>query len=207
MMTRRSSAWFLLAGALAAAAWFGTVRAGARGESVDVLVAARDLAVGSAPDSPGNAAWVAVPASGVLPGMVSDPGAVGARRLAVPLGAGEPITDASLGGAIGRMPAPLQLGERAISVPAPAAGAALPVLVPGVRVDIVASLGDRGAAVIVVRGAEVIGVQTPGDEFGSGEGSVLMRVRAADALRLSAAIDRAVGVRILPRPSAEEISP
>ena len=203
---RGPSAWFVAAALLATVAWFGTIRAAATGHTIDVLVAAEDLPLGVDLTVHQRVRVAHIPVDGALAGMLTTMEQVGGRVTAVPLGAGEPITDASLGGAIGRAPAPLVPGERAMSVPAAAAGAALPVLVPGARVDIVTSFGDRNGGQDVVRGAEVITTQLPDSGVGgTGEGAILIRVLEADALRLSEALDRAAGVRVLPRPSDEAV--
>ncbi len=204
---RRPSAWFAAAAVLGSVAWFGTMRAAVNGETAEVIVAALDLPIGSRLATEGQVRRVAVPAQAVLPGMLSDLGQVGPRLTAVPIAAGEPITDSVLGGQVGHIPAPLAPGERAMSVPASAAGAALPVLVPGARVDIVASLGDSGESQSVVRAAEVITTHLPDDSVGqSDDGAILLRVLEADALRLSGALDRGAGVRVLPRPTQEVIA-
>jgi hypothetical protein len=72
-------------------------------------------------------------------------------------------------------------------------------------VDVVASNADglAPAARVVVADAEVIaqtaaaGVDTAGGEGGA----ILLRLRERDALQLTAALDRAGGVRLLPRPA------
>lgn len=203
---RGPSAWFVMAALLATVAWFGTIRAAATGEVIEVLVASDDQPVGADLTAGNRVKLARIPADGVLTGMLTTVEQIGGRVTAVPLEAGEPITDASLGGALGRVPAPLAPGERAMSVPASAAGAALPVLVPGARVDIVTSLGDRNGGQDVVRGAEVITTQLPdAASGGTDEGAILLRVLEQDALRLSGALDRGAGVRVLPRPAQEAV--
>jgi len=203
---RGPSGWFVAAGLLATVAWFGTIRAAATGDVIDVLVAAEDLPVGVDLTVDRHVRLVHVPANDALAGMLTQVEQIDGRLTAVPLGAGEPITDAALGGARGRSPAPLARGERAMSVPASAAGAALAVLVPGARVDIVTSLHDRSGGQDVVRGAEVITTQIPDMGVGATtEGAILLRVSVADALRLSSALDRGAGVRVLPRPADEAV--
>lgn len=174
---------------------------------MDVLVAGADLSVGERiGGDPARIAVARVPARSVLPGMVRSLDEVGDRLLAVPIGAGEPITLATLGGG-GVAPRPLAVGERAISVPIGAAGSAAAILAPTVRVDVVAPIGRGESAIagVVVRAAEVIAVTTPpGADTGVLEGgAVLLRTTEADALRLSAALDLAGGVRLLPRPAGE----
>ena len=82
-----------------------------------------------------------------------------------------------------------------------AAGAGL---APGARVDVVASTGEgaSGRSRVVVADAEVLAVDT-GDEPALGEPSVVLRVRATEALRLTAATNFARDVRLLVRPALE----
>ena len=108
-----------------------------------VVVARQPLAPGLLLD-PGTAATalavVPVPAGLALDGVFADPAEVAGRRVSVPVGAGEPLSQAALGGAPGSVPSPLAVGERAVAVPLSAAGGA--GLVPGARVDVVASTGE-----------------------------------------------------------------
>jgi Flp pilus assembly protein CpaB len=142
-----------------------------------------------------------------LAGMVGDRAAVVDRRTAADLVAGEPLTLAALGG--GALPvAPLAVGERAVPVPVQAAGSAAAALRPGVLVDVVASTGEgvAGRTRVVVAAAEVLAVDgTVTDGFGqaAGGGSVLLRAGARDALVITAALNFARDVRLLPRPEAE----
>lgn len=205
---RRPSPWFAAAAILALLAALGTMRAAASGERAPILVAAEDLAVGDDLSDPARLRVVQVPAGAKLPGLLTDAAAIAGRRLAVPVARDEPLTDAALGGRPGIIPAPLAAGERAVSVPASAAGAALPVLVPGARVDVVGALADNAETQVVVEGAEVIVQQVAVDPgAGSDVGAILLRVSATDALRLSAALDRATGVRVLPRAYADRGTP
>lgn len=207
-LRRRPSAWFVAAALLASVASIGTLRAAARTATEQVLVAARELSVGSDPTIDGALAVTRIPAGATLPGMLATVSEVASRRLVVPLQPGEPLTEAVLGGPVGAISGPLGDGERAISIPGSAAGAALTVLVPGARIDIVGPTRADGPARAIVRGAEVISVQ-PGDDGGQYDAAaILVRVSEADALALSGALDRsATGVRVLPRPYAEEQAP
>lgn len=208
LFRRRPSAWFLAAALLAVVAAVGTMRAAARGEQVQVVVAARDLPVGAALTDAADVRLQWVPADMRLEGLHADVASLAGRVAAVPIAAGEPITDAASGGRRDIPPQPLAAGERAISVPASAAGAALPVLVPGARVDVLGALGEAGEAQVVVRAAEVITVQGPVEQqVGTDAGAVLLRVREADALRLSGALDRGAGVRLLPRSARDGGAP
>ena len=173
--------------------------------TVGVVVAAEPIATGVRLDDPEAVLVLApVPAEAVLPGMARAYDEVRGRTVAVPIAPGEPVTQAALGGSPGLGPPPLAVGERGLSVPVAAAGAAAAVLVPGARVDVVASNLDGAAeARVVVADAEVIAQTSPAgvDGGGSDGGAILLRVGERDALRLTAALDRAGGVRLLPRPA------
>ncbi len=207
-LRRRPSAWFAAAGVLAVAAGVLTMRAAAVDTPrVPVVVASEPIAVGLRLDDPAAVLTLApVPSGARLPGMMRSFDEVQGRTVAVPIAAGEPVTQAALGGAPGLAPPPLAAGERGLSVPIAAAGAAAAVLVPGSRVDVVASNADGpvAAARVVVADAEVIAQTTASgvDAAGGDEGgAILLRVGERDALRLTAALDRAGGVRLLPRPA------
>lgn len=205
---RRPTGWFAVATLLAVLAGLLTMRAAATRMPMDtVLVAATNLSVGTRLDRIETAVTpVLVPVAGVLPGMHTDPEDLRGRTIAVPLAVGEPVTDAALGGAPNIAPEPLRDGERAVSVPLTTAGAASAVLVPGVRVDVVATAqeGRTDARVIVVAAEVLAQTVPPGAEPGALDGgAILLRVGERDALRLSAALDLAGGVRLLPRPAGE----
>jgi Flp pilus assembly protein CpaB len=205
-LRRRPSAWFVVAGVLALAAGVLTMRAAAVDTpTMPVVVASEPIAVGLRLDDPEAVLTLTpVPAGAVLPGMARAFDEVQGRTVAVPIAAGEPVTQAALGGAPGLAPAPLAAGERGLSVPMAAAGAAAAVLVAGSRVDVVASNADGPAAArVVVADAEVIAqTAAAGVDTGGGDGgAILLRVGERDALRLTAALDRAGGVRLLPRPA------
>jgi Flp pilus assembly protein CpaB len=203
---RRPTGWFAVASVLAVLAALLTMRAAATHTPMDtVLVAATDLSVGTRLDRAGTAVTpVRVPAAGVLPGMRRSLDEIQGRTIAVPVAAGEPLTDAALGGAPGVSPEPLHDGQRAVSVPLTAAGAAAAVMVPGVRVDVVAppAEGSTDARVVVVAAEVLAQALPPGAEPGALDGgAVLLRVSERDALRLTAALDLSGGVRLLPRPA------
>ena len=206
-LRRRPGAWFAAAGVLAVAAGVLTMRAAAVDRpTVPVVVASEPILVGVRLDDPEAVLTLTpVPAGALLPGMARAFDEVRGRTVAVPIAPGEPVTQAALGGAPGLAPPPLAAGERGLSVPVAAAGAAAAVLVPGARVDVVASNADGPAAAarVVVADAEVIAQTTPsGVDGASGEGgAILLRVGEREALRLTAALDRAGGVRLLPRPT------
>lgn len=203
---RRPTGWFAVASVLAGLAGLLTMRAAATHTPMDtVLVAATNLSVGTRLDRADTTVQlVRVPAAGVLSGMRRSFDEIRGRTIAVPIAAGEPLTDAALGGALGVSPEPLQDGQRAVSVPLAAAGAAAAVMVPGVRVDVVAppAEGSTDARVVVVAAEVLAQTLPPGAEPGTFDGgAVLLRVSERDALRLSAALDLSGGVRLLPRPA------
>lgn len=203
----RPSVWFVVAAVLGILAAITTIRAAASEDTtVEVLVAAADLQAGTRIGEDAIAA-VRVPARGVLPGLYRSRDAVLGRVVSAPIARGEALTPSGLGGSLGVGPEPLAVGERAVSVPISAAGAAAAVLSPGVLVDVVATRGDGAPeASVVVAAAEVLAVTAAAgadDAAGSEGGAVLLRARGRAALRLSAALDLGRGVRLLPRPAAE----
>jgi Flp pilus assembly protein CpaB len=106
------------------------------------------------------------------------------------------------------VPAPLAAGERAVAVPVSAAGGAAGLL-PGARVDVVASTGEgpAGRTAVVVADAEVLAVADPASSADVGAaGEALLRVSSAQALRVTAALNFAREVRLLLRPG-DEIGP
>ncbi len=207
---RRPGWWFLVAALLAGGA-FAVASGIGRGEDrgASVLVAARTIPAGEVlggAGAQGLLALAAVPDGSVLPGMLRDPAAANGRRTVAPIGQGEPITDAALGGAPGLGPAPLAVGERAVALPLRALGAVAGAPAPGTRVDVLASDGEglAGRTHVVVSGAEVLAVMR--DDVGRGEGAgdaILVRVSTQQALQVTRALDFAREVRVVGRPVAE----
>lgn len=201
---RRTVAWLAVACGLAA-----TVMLMAGGGSAPatrtVLVAHTALAAGTSFDSPETVAALTtarvVPATLALGGLVEDPAALVGRHAMVPVGEGEAITLAALGGST--PVAPLAPGQRAVPVPASAAGGAASTLVPGSRVDVIAAqgVGDRGRTTVVVANAEVLSVGSAagGDPTTA---AVLLRASRRDALRITAALNFAQDVRLVARPTS-----
>lgn len=208
---RRGSVWLALALVAALLAAALTLRAAARpGPQGAVVVAAANLPPGLLLDDRAAVTVLtvaSVPASAQLPGLLRAPADAVGRRIAVPVAAGEPLTDAALGGAPGIGPAPLAAGERAVAVPLSAAGGAAAGLSSGARVDVVASTGEgpAGRTAIVVGDAEVLAVAeaAPVDGVAAAGGEVLLRVSAVQALRITAALNFAREVRLLVRPHDE----
>ena len=207
---RRPGIWLLLAGAVGLVAAVLTLRAGAEPVPDGTIVVARhQLAPGLVIDEDAAATMlVALPAPRLpgLTGLLLDPAEAVGRRIGVPVAPGEPVTEAVLGGAPGTGPAPLSIGERAVPVPLAAAGGGAAGLVPGARVDVVASTGEgpAGRTAVVVADAEVLAVaESPAPDGIGDTAQALLRVSAAQALRITAALNFSREVRLLARPADE----
>lgn len=210
---RRSGAWLVAAGAVGLVAAVMTVRAAAPPDAAGRIVVAREpLAAGLVLDAETAAAVLetrAAPAELALRGVFADPAQAVGRRVAAPVGPGEPLSEASLGGAPGGGPAPLAIGERAVAVPLSAAGGSAAGLSGGARVDVVASTGEglTGTTTLVVADAEVLAVAAAAAGGGlESSGEALLRVSSRQALRITAALNFAREVRLLVRP-ADELGP
>jgi len=206
---RRPGWWFLIAAVLAVGAFMLASGMG-RGEEpgARVLVAARAIPAGEVigGGARGLLAVASVPMGAVLPGMLVDAAEAAGRRTVAPLAAGEPITQAALGGTPGHGPGPLLVGERAVAVPLRALGAAAGAPAPGARVDVLASDGEglAGRTRVVVSGAEVLAIMRDDPSRGDGSGdALLLRVTAAQALEVTRALDFAREVRVVSRPASE----
>jgi pilus assembly protein CpaB len=202
---RRGALWMALAGAAGILAVLLTLRAGGEGAGGWVVVARAPLPPGLLIDDVIASEVLTpapVPAGLELAGLMGSPDDAVGRRTAAPVGAGEPLTEAALGGAPGSGTAPLAAGERAVAVPLSAAAGAAG-LSPGARVDVVASTGEgpAGRTRVVVADAEVLmTTQAPPEGGLGGAGDALLRVSAAQALRVTAALNFAREVRLLARP-------
>lgn len=209
---RRSALWMALAGAAGLLAVLLTLRAAApAGEGGVVLVARAPLPPGLLIDEAVAAEVLApapVPAGLELPGLLASSAEAIGRRTAAPVAAGEPLTQASLGGAPGVGAAPLASGERAVAVPLSAAAGAAG-LTPGARVDVVASTGEgpAGRTRVVVADAEVLATTEGAPDDALAPGEAMLRVTAAQALRVTAALNFAREVRLLTRPGGEVGAP
>ncbi|MBM3634202.1 MAG: hypothetical protein FJW99_02780 [Actinobacteria bacterium] len=207
---RRSGWWFVVAAVLAAAAFMLAGGVGQGNEPVArVIVAARAIPAGEVigtGSARGLLAYASVPAAALLPGMLVDAAEASGRRTVAPVSAGEPLTQAALGGAPGLGPAPLVAGERAVAVPLRALGAAAAAPSPGARVDVLASDGEglAGRTRVVVSGAEVLSIMRDDVSRGDGSGdALLLRVTAEQALEVTRALDFAREVRVVARPASE----
>jgi Flp pilus assembly protein CpaB len=208
---RRGGSWLLAAGLIGLVAAVVTVRAAGPAEASGTIVVAREpLPAGFLIDEVAAATVLAgAPAiSSELRGVFSDPAELVGRRVTAPVGAGEPVSDAALGGAEGAGPAPLRIGERAVAVPLSAAGGSAAGLVAGSRVDVVASSGEglAGTSALVVSDAEVLAVASAADDLAASSGEALLRVSSPQALRVTAALNFAREVRLLVRP-IDEVGP
>ena len=207
---RRPAWWFVLAALLAAGAFMlASGMGGGEQPAARVLVAARAIpageVIGSA-QADGLLAFAGIPADAVLPGLILDPSDADGRRTVAPLAAGEPLTQAALGGAPGLGPEPLATGERAVAVPLRAAGAVAAAPTAGARVDVLASDGEglAGRTRVVVSGAEVLAVMRDDDARGDAAGdALLLRVSVSQALEVTRALDFAREVRVVARPASE----
>ena len=205
----RAAVWMTLAGAAGLLAVLLALRAGGgSGDGAWVLVARTALPPGLLIDDAVAAdalAPASVPGGLGLAGLIASADAALGRRTVAPVAAGEPLTQAALGGAPGTGAAPLAPGERAVAVPLSAAAGA-GGLSAGARVDVVASSGEglAGRTRVVVADAEVIATtQAPPEGELGGAGEALLRVTAAQALRVTAALNFAREVRLLARPRDE----
>jgi pilus assembly protein CpaB len=148
-----------LAGVLVAVAAVLALSPAGGGSTLQVVVAARDLAPGSVV-APADLTVMTWPADLVPAGTVGVEAAEG-RVLAGALRAGEPLTDNRLAGAA--------LAAAATGIPD---AAAVPVrladpdvaalLTPGVRVDVVAAAPEGGEPTVLADGAVVLTVLEPG---------------------------------------------
>ena len=168
-------------------------------ETVTVVVAAADLAAGTA--LTGSALTVAaLPPVAVPDGATRSPDELTGRVLAGHLRRGEPVTDVRLVGpgltallAPGQVAAPLRLPDLAV------AG----LVVAGDRVDVLVTEPDAMAAEVVAAGALVLAPSaTPADDSPGGdvaEGLLLLAVDEATGARLAAAsTSGTLGVTLVP---------
>jgi Flp pilus assembly protein CpaB len=210
VLRRRPALWFGVGGVLLVLTAFVVLRSARGAESGGRVVVARTvIPAGTLLDDEGASAALAlanVPDGLDLRGLVTSAAGVVGRRTVAPLGPGEPVTEAVLGGSPGVGPAPLAPGQRAVPVPMRAAGGPVVAPVPGSRVDVMASDGEglAGRTRVIVSDAEVMAVTpgTPG-EAGDAGGSVVLRLSSADALSVARALDFSREVRVIARPAGE----
>lgn len=199
------------AGCGAVAAALVATSPGTPAVSTHVLVATAPIPAGTMLDDEVLAGATTVhDVSGLsgVSGLVTDMDQARGRRTTGPVAPGEPFTQAVVGGSAQAV-RPLASGERAVPVPAIAAGGAATTLAPGMRVDVVASRGEGpiGRTEVVVSAAEVLAVD-PAASAGTvaseaGAPSVLLRATPRDALVITSALNFAREVRLLVRPTDE----
>lgn len=176
----------LIAAVLAGAAALAGLRAVAPPppDTVDVLVARRDLPAGARLES-GDLTRTAFPASLAPASPTTDDDAVG-RVLAAPIGRGEPLTGVRL---VGPALAEAQDGQTVLPVRLPDAGMAA-LLRPGDVVDLYATDPGTGEARLVAIGVTVLATPRDvpdGPAGGSGGALVVVGVSPAVALTLTGA--------------------
>jgi pilus assembly protein CpaB len=136
------------------------------GSPTRVLVAARDLARGTALEE-GTVNVGNVPAAFVPPGAVAASQDVSGKMLLAPIAAGEVITSSRLGDLAGPVAALVPSGLRAVMVPTDMPPG---VLTPGDRVDVLATYtGGQPYTETVAASVEIIDTLDPGGG-GLGEG-------------------------------------
>ncbi|NYE35731.1 Flp pilus assembly protein CpaB [Nocardioides cavernae] len=174
----------LIAAALTAVAVLAALRtlAPPPPDTVDVLVAARDLPSGTLLGDD-DLALRAYPAA-LAPDTAAE--AAAGRVLAAPLGSGEVVTDARL---VGPGLADAQPGRTVVPVRLPDAGMAA-LLRPGDQVDLVAT--DPGSGETSLVAGDVTVLATPrdvpeGPTGGSGGALVVVAATATEAVRIASA--------------------
>ncbi|MDP5184588.1 Flp pilus assembly protein CpaB [Blastococcus sp. BMG 814] len=165
---------------------------GAEPRGADVVVAATDLAAGTALGRD-HLAVVRLPPRAVPDGVVAVPEELVHRVLAGHVRRGEPLTDARLVGAgltallpAGQVAAPVRLADLAVAA----------LLRAGDRVDVLAAGPGAGPAERVAAGALVLAAPAGGD----GAGLLVLAVDGDTAARLAAAAATATLTVSLPPP-------
>ena len=174
----------LIAAALAAAATLSALHALAPppADTVDVLVAARDLPSGTRLTED-DLVVQAFPVSLAPRGSAS---AAAGRVLAAPIGRGEVLTDVRV---VGPALALAQPGDTVLPVRLPDAGMAS-LLRPGDEIDLVATDPGTGVSAVVARDVTVLATPTgvaDGPAGGSGGALVVVGASASDATDISSA--------------------
>jgi len=149
----------VLVGATVRALWAAEAARQSWSSTTGVVVATRDLAVGSTVDA-GDLRVVGLPEAVVPPGAASDdPAELVGATVTDRILAGEAVAPARLSPAgLGPTAALLRPGWRAVAVPLPVAA---PPLAPGDRVELVAVAGGPGSgapATVVTEFAEVLDI-------------------------------------------------
>lgn len=189
------------------------------GALVPVVVAAADLAAGTAVGSPEAAGALElrhVPASYVPPDALAEPAEADGLRLAVPVPRGGYLTAGALTPQGGEQEAEagpaLARGERAVEVAVAGAGGPAAGAVPGARVDVLVTADDGpggGRTYVALEDVELLDIRADSVDASAPEGAVgprslaTLRVPAGDASFLVAAQSFAREVRLLARPPGD----
>jgi pilus assembly protein CpaB len=186
------------------------------GPTVEVLVAARDLAAGSRVVG-GAIALRRVPARFAPPDVLTSPGDVAGARVAVPVAAGSYLSAGLFAVTEGGADEDgIRRGERAVTVEV-AGGTAAAGLTPGARVDVLVSTepgSGGGRTQLALAGAELLRVGAPASGGGypdsdAAEASTgptalaTLGVTLRQAIYLTAADNFAREIRLLPRPPGD----
>jgi pilus assembly protein CpaB len=157
---------------------------------------------------PGDLTSRRVPARFVPPDALQARAELAGARTAVAVPDGGYLTAGMLGGAraVGG-PAPLRAGERALEL-AVAGGGALASAEPGSRVDVLVTSpreDGRGRTYVALENLELLGLRPAEDpdERGVARALATLRVRARQAVYLTAATTFANEVRLLVRPPGD----
>ncbi|MDH3226947.1 MAG: hypothetical protein OEM67_07650 [Thermoleophilia bacterium] len=201
----RSRLWIALALTLAVGALLVAAVGGRESDSARILIAREPLTPGLAVREvllDGRAEWLAVRGAGALEGLLRESDETDGLTLSAPVGPGEPISRAALGG-VGTLP-PLSADERLISLPLSSAGAVAGALTVGTRVDVASTVaeGPLGAAALIVGDSEVVGIETGAGPLGQGAGGVILKLARSEALAVSEALGAGRDLRLIVRPSA-----
>jgi Flp pilus assembly protein CpaB len=169
-------------------------------ETVDVVVAGRDLAGGSVVAA-GDLVTAAYPADTAPEGVETSADALTGRVLAAPLRSGEPVTDVRLvapgllNGYPGRVAAPVRVAD----------AGAIGLLRVGDRVDLLAAAPEGGEATVLVPAAPVVALPDAAASDGgpaggvTGGGLLVVAVTPDEALALAQAAVTAVLSVVLER--------
>jgi pilus assembly protein CpaB len=185
------------------------------GPTVEVLVAARDLAAGSRVAG-GAIALRRVPTRFAPPDALTSAGDVAGARVAVPVGAGSYLSAGLFEGTGGGADEDgIRRGERAVTVEV-AGGIAAAGLASGARVDVLVSTEPStggGRTQLALAGAELLRVGEPtrggypdSDAADASTGPTALatlRVTLRQAIYLAAADNFAREIRLLPRPPGD----
>lgn len=208
-MRNRGAIWVALAVVLALAAGMSAMLGG--GEATRVLVASESLSSGDdimTAVADGRLAFREVSGLDGIAGLIDEQNDLAGARLAVPVGVGEPITAAVLGGLDRQLPR-VGPSERLVSIPLTSVGAVTAAVAPGTEVDVVASAleGPSTASRVVAERAAVVAVEDRVEALERGAGGVVIRVTDHEALGVTEALATGRDLRVIVRPPARPERP